>query len=509
MHIKAATYREAGRGERAFALPLFKAENPDANPLFACFDETTKKRLQKFLKNECTLASGEIRMFRQHDRAPETVFICGLGDQKKWTHRNGPITTRRMVRTAVAQRAKTLVIPLVQCFGGETEAAATMIASEIHAASFEFRTYRETPAEGWFDLKTLILVHAENSRIATEIRKGIAAGTIIGEELNRCRALANTPGGDMTPEKLAGAAKESAKRNGFRAQAFDERILKRLGMGGILGVAQGSTEKPRLIILEYRNGPKSQPPLLLVGKGVTFDSGGVNLKPEQHMNEMHMDMSGGAAVIHGLTAIARLNLPVNVAGLIPAVENMPSGSSYRPGDILKSYTGKTIEVLNTDAEGRVILADALGYGVQHFKPGLTVDFATLTGAAMVALGTYMSGLFVRENDPKLTESLIAIGNASGDYVWPLPLWDEYLSDIKGTFGDIANIGAKGGGRYGGATHGAKFLEQFVGNSRWAHIDIAPRMTANDSDELAKGASGVGVRFMVELAKQYPKILNSR
>ncbi len=506
MHIKVATYREAMARERTIALPLFSTEDPGANPLFARFDATTKSRLKKFLKEECTRSFGEIRIFQQHDRAPNTIAVCSLGDEKKWNHRNIPIAIRRIVRVVATQRAKTLVIPLASCFGGETEATATMIASEALAASFEFRAYRESPPEGWFDLDTLILAHAANKD--STIKKGIATGVVIGEELNRCRVIANTPGGDMTPQKLASAAKESANRNGFRAQALDERTLKRLSMGGILGVARGSTEKPRLIILEYRNGPKSQLPLLLVGKGVTFDSGGVNLKPEQHMNEMHMDMSGGAAVIHGISAIARLKLAINTVGIVPAVENMPSGSSYRPGDILKSYTGKTIEVLNTDAEGRIILADALGYGVQHFKPGLAVDFATLTGAAMVALGTYASGLFVRENDPQLSEALIAVGNASGDYVWPLPLWDEYLADIKGTFGDIANIGTKGG-RLGGATHGAKFLEQFVGDTRWAHVDIAPRMTANDSDELAKGATGVGVRFIIELAKQYPRIMKQK
>lgn len=220
---------------------------------------------------------------------------------------------------------------------------------------------------------------------------------------------------------------------------------------------------------------------------------------------MHMDMSGGAAVIHGMAAVARLKLPINVVGLIPAVENMPSGSSYRPGDLLKTMSGKTIEVLNTDAEGRVILADALWYGATKYKPELMVDFATLTGAAQAALGKYLSALFT--NKPELNQKLVEIGMKSGDYVWPMPLWDEYLENVKGTFGDWANAGKQGTG--GGAINGAKFLEQFVGKTTWAHLDIAPRMTTIESEYLAKGASGVGVRYIVELAKNYPGIINPK
>lgn len=217
-----------------------------------------------------------------------------------------------------------------------------------------------------------------------------------------------------------------------------------------------------------------------------------------------MDMSGGATVIHGLAAIARLKLPINAVGIIPAVENMTSGSSYRPGDLLKSMSGKTIEVLNTDAEGRIILADALWYGATKYKPGLLIDFATLTGAAHVALGNYASALFT--NDQKLQEKLIEVGLQSGDYVWPLPLWDEYLTEIKGNFGDIANDSEN---KYGGAIHGAKFLEQFINNTPFVHVDIAPRMTTTKSEYLAKGASGVGVRYITELAKCYSEILNPK
>jgi len=275
-------------------------------------------------------------------------------------------------------------------------------------------------------------------------------------------------------------------------------------MGGILGVSQGSTEEPRFIILEYRGGGKEKP-IVLVGKGVTFDTGGLNLKPSNGILEMHMDMSGGAAVIHALALAAKLKIRKNIIGLVPAAENMVSGSSYRPGDILRSMSGKTIEVTNTDAEGRVIVADALTYA-ERYHPRLVVDVATLTGSSMSALGQYASALFTR--DEKLEKFLRGAGEESGDYVWPLPLWDEYEENVKGTFGDVAN--AQKPGSYGGAINGAMFLYQFVKDPStssgqaypWVHLDIAPRMTAVEGEFLAKGAAGAPVRLLIKLLEKF-------
>ena len=212
------------------------------------------------------------------------------------------------------------------------------------------------------------------------------------------------------------------------------------------------------------------------------------------MNDMHLDMSGGAAVISAISAIAKLKLPVNVVGLVPAVENMPGSAGYRPGDLLKSLSGKTIEVLNTDAEGRVILADALAYA-GRYQPQALIDVATLTGACLVALGTWASGL-MSTND-KLQQEIMAVAEISGDYVWPLPMWEEYEEEVKGTFGDVQNVGKSG---YGGAIAGAMFLKQFVGSIPWAHLDIAGPMKTVEGQFLAKGASGVGVRLLVEFAR---------
>jgi leucyl aminopeptidase len=239
---------------------------------------------------------------------------------------------------------------------------------------------------------------------------------------------------------------------------------------------------------------------VLCGKGVTFDSGGLNLKPSEGIYEMHMDMSGAAAVIHTVVLAARLKLKRNVIALAPAVENMPSGSSYRPGDILKSLSGKTIEVLNTDAEGRIILADALTYA-ERYKPQLVVDVATLTGASLIALGQVASAIMTR--DEKLADKIREWGEEAGEYVWPLPLWDEYDYIVKGTFGDIPNIPAEGNTRYAGVIGGGMFLYQFAKNHpAWVHIDMAPRMTSAKGDNLAKGAVGSPVRLLLKIIEEF-------
>ncbi|OHA02996.1 MAG: hypothetical protein A3J58_02135 [Candidatus Sungbacteria bacterium RIFCSPHIGHO2_02_FULL_52_23] len=490
MKITPVSHAQAARAKTIF-IPLFKNESPSGDAVFMRLAPSVKKAVLEFARKEFRGDEGETKSVWFAVGAVRRVRLFGKGEKSKWNARKADILPRRFIRAAKADRASEYAVSS----GGDL----TAFARNSLMAHFEYNRYKETPKGGWPEVKSITPAVADTDR-APAVR-AIAEGSAIGEEVNSARELANTPGSDMTPMHLAEAARLAAKRAGFRATILDEKAIARLGMGGVLGVARGSDEKPRFIILEYRKGAKDQKPLVLVGKGVTFDTGGINLKPEQYMYEMHMDMSGGAAVIHGIAAIARLKLAINVVGLVPAVENMPSGSSYRPGDLLKSMSGKTIEVLNTDAEGRVILADALTYALRY-KPGLIADFATLTGAAHVALGNYCSAVFT--NRDALTEKLVAVGTASGDYVWPLPLWDEYLHEIKGTFGDIANMAKND--RYGGAIHGAKFLEQFVEDAPFAHIDIAPRMTAVDSDILARGATGVGVRYIAELARAYPGIM---
>jgi len=267
----------------------------------------------------------------------------------------------------------------------------------------------------------------------------------------------------------------------------------------VLGVGKGSKHGPQFIIVEYWGTDRDKAPTVLVGKGVTFDTGGLNIKTGDHMYEMHMDMSGGAAVIHAAILAAKLGVKKNVIALVPAVENNLTSEAMRPGDILKSMSGKTIEILNTDAEGRVILADALTYA-QKYKPAAVVDVATLTGAALIALGTVASAFMT--NKESAIEKIQAVGEESGDYMWPFPLWSEYDDMVKGNFGDVPNISTMGNSRYGGVIAGGKFLEVFAKdlNCLWVHVDMAPVMTSRPGDYLAKGAAGAPVQFLLSFVE---------
>ncbi|MCR4328596.1 MAG: leucyl aminopeptidase [Patescibacteria group bacterium] len=428
------------------------------------------------------------------------ALILGVCEKKKYNARRTILTARRAIVSARAERISHLTVALEDFASLRSipEEVASRIATQFEVANFEFVAHRTAPKSGWGFVESIsIFISSKNSSLI----RAVAEGKIIGEEINKTRLLSNTPGGDMTPSHLAGAAVQVGKSCGIKVTVLKEKEIEELGMGGVLGVAKGSSEPPRFIVMEFSGGKKNESPTVLVGKGVTFDTGGLNLKPSNGIYEMHMDMSGGAATIHTIAAAARLKLKKNIVGLIPAVENMPSGSSYRPGDLLKSMSGKTIEVMNTDAEGRVILADALEYA-KRYNPKIVIDIATLTGAAMVALGQRASAVF--SNEENIHESLCEAGERAGDYAWPLPLWEEYEADVKGTFGDFANSGKS---RYGGAIEGAVFLRQFIRNSDgsdaypWAHLDIAPRMTSVEGEFLTKGAAGAPVALLLAFLRK--------
>lgn len=344
-----------------------------------------------------------------------------------------------------------------------------------------------------------------DTKTTRSLRTTVQRSSIISEEVNACRDLANTPGGDMTPIIMEREVRKITKDLPVRVRALGKMQMQKLKMGGVLGVAKGSKEPPRFLVLEYigKGNTQLNKPIVLVGKGVTFDSGGIDIKSSPHAVDMNMDMSGGAAVIHAVTTAARLGLTQSVVGLIPAVENMPSGESFRPGDVLKMMNGKTVEVLNTDAEGRLILADALTYA-ERYKPELVVDVATLTGAAMGALGTRASAVF--SNTESVLKKLPALGEEVGEYVWPFPLWEEFDADIEGVVADMANMSTKVDWRYGGTIIAATFLHQFAKKfSAWVHIDMAPRMVASHDEGLSKGAVGVPVRLLVRLIEKGKEI----
>lgn len=323
---------------------------------------------------------------------------------------------------------------------------------------------------------------------ALQRAEAILAGTVLA------RDLSNAPGNEIYPETLAQTAVESGSRNGFEVKVLGEAELRELGMGGVLAVNRGSDREPRFIIMEY--GPKGKKPVVLVGKGVTFDSGGISIKPSAGMAEMKMDMSGAAAVIGTFEAVSRLRLPVRLVGLIPAVENMLGGSAQRPGDIIRHLNGLTSEVDNTDAEGRLILADALAYA-DRYRPAAVIDLATLTGAVVVALGHVVTGMM--GNDPGVMRRLREAGEATYERVWELPLYDEYERLIKSDVADVKNVG----GRWAGAITAGWFLKKHIGAYRWVHLDIAGTAIQEESTHYTpKGGSGVGVRLLTEFLRRW-------
>ncbi len=431
-----------------------------------------------------------------HDDGTQELSI-GTKDFNNITRRKVGTLMRRVIIAAKERNIKRIAIDLEQFrFGGvelDDKELSRLFAENALMANYEFNSFKTKPKEGWKQVEEIILTGTTSAAL----KEGIKIGTVVGEEVNKCRELANTPGGDMTPTLLAKKAAEAAKGTAVKVTTLGTKEIEMQKMGAILGVARGSKEDPRFIILEYFGASKKEKPIVLVGKGITFDSGGLNIKTDDHMLDMHLDMSGGAAVIHAVVAAARLGLKKNVIGLVPAAENAVSGESYRPGDILKSMSGKTIEVLNTDAEGRIILADALTYA-KKYDPALVVDAATLTGAALVAIGTTASIIMTRNEE--LIDTFKELGETSGDYVWPLPLWEEYEKAVKGRFGDVANIPTQNS-REGGSINGGMFLLQFADSYPWVHIDIAPRMTSVDGDYLAKGAAGAPVRLFVRLLEE--------
>ncbi len=330
--------------------------------------------------------------------------------------------------------------------------------------------------------------------VGTSLDDSIARARILAESQNYARALVNEPANHLTPAKVAEAAQALAAEFGLEYEVLDRARMEQLGMGALLGVAQGSAEPPCLIVIGYKTArPASSAHLGLVGKGVTFDSGGISIKPADGMEKMKYDMAGGAAVLGAMRAIAQLKPAVRVTALIPCVENMPGSRAQRPGDIVKAMSGKTVEVINTDAEGRLILADALTYAR---KLGCThlVDAATLTGAVVVALGHLNVGLFA--NNDAMRERVLRAAAAAGDRMWPMPIEDDYKEYLKSAFADISNVG----GRWGGAITAAMFLKEFAEDSPWVHLDIAGTAWLDDGKPfLAKGPTGVPVRTLVRLA----------
>jgi leucyl aminopeptidase len=375
--------------------------------------------------------------------------------------------------------------------------SAQVCTEGIYYGSYQYDEFVTDEENGRLDTLKVCLIDSDAAKVR-KLAKGISVGSIIGEAQSYTRTIANRPANVIYPETLAAEATKLAKgTKNLTCTVFDEKQLKEKEMGGILAVGSGSQHKPRLIVLKYTSGSKKAknlPTVALVGKAVTFDSGGISIKPAQGMQEMKLDKSGGIAVLGTMKALAQLNLNVNVYGIIPSAENLPSGSSYRPGDIIKTFSGKTVEVQNTDAEGRMILCDALNYAVKQ-DCDIIIDIATLTGACKVALGQYMAALM--SNDDKLVKQLQKASQYSGEKVWHMPSGPEYVKEMKSKIADLKNIGS----RWGGACTAAAFLSQFIGEKKWAHIDMASVDLCEKPTESAfEGSTGFGVRLFTSFLK---------
>jgi leucyl aminopeptidase len=467
---------------------------------------TTAKLLTEIPKKYCKIILTEDalswhRLVETKDGGLE--YRMGAGKRGETTARTFRTLVRSIVQTAKSHQLENIALHLgpmgckqIERLGDEWYFRT--LAENLSLASYEYRKYKTKPKKEK-GLKEILVCGLGDKKHKTAFEEGLT----IAEAANLTRDIANATGDDMTPDNLAQAAKLAFKGTKATVKVLDEKEIVKQGMGLLHAVGKGADDAPRFIIIEYwgagKTGKNVEKPIVLIGKGITYDTGGLNVKPSGSMHEMHLDMSGGASVIGAISAIAELGLKKNVIGLIPAAENSVSATSMRAGDIATSLSGKTVEILHTDAEGRLVLADALTYAQKHYDPALMIDIATLTGAALVALGQQASAIMTK--DEALQNKLVKLGEESGDLVWPLPLWDEYMTLLKGHRADISNI-ATNFSRYGGCIEGGTFLSYFVEKKvPWVHIDIAPRMGSIASDKLAKGATGEPVRLLVQLIKQ--------
>ena len=428
------------------------------------------------------------------------IMLLGLGRREKFTDESARICAGKAARKA--QKLGIKEFSMLQ-FPNLDEGLMEAMTEGIALALYSFDKYKEAKEPASKIEEVTILISSDSLRFHSVVEKA----NIIAEAVNFARDIGNLPPNDCPPAHLASVAISLAQDYGMKARIMDRYELENMGMGGIVAVGKGSNNPPKLIVLEYTgaNDPQ-QKPYLLVGKAVTFDTGGISIKPSEKMDEMKFDKCGGCTVLAITRAIASMKLAVNVVGIVPSVENMPSATSYRPGDIIRMYNGKSVEVLNTDAEGRMILADAIAYGIATYDPKAVIDLATLTGAAIIALGANVAPLI--GSNKQLVDRLRKLSDKTGEKMWELPLYDEYYEQIRSTYADIKNIG----GRPGGAITAAAFLSNFVNDVPWVHIDIAgTAWTQEGTHEKSynhRGATGFGVRTLVKLLMEDEKQVSS-
>ena len=436
------------------------------------------------------------------------ILVVGLGKAEEGKSNNG-LTPADMWRenyrkaggkvsgTALKTQASKIMVVIPEPFILDRQETTECMTEGLMLGAYQFRKYKKTVEEDEPQSEiTEVFLYTDREKSA--VNKGLTVGKVAALAGAAARDMANEPGNVWTPTRFAEFGRKLAKTYNFSCRVLSKANMQRLKMGGILGVNSGSAQPPKMVILEYKTSARN-PTLLMVGKGLTFDSGGISLKPPAGMEEMKFDMCGGAAVLGAMQAVGEEQPKgINVIGIVPTTENLPGPSALKPGDIITIYGGKTVEVINTDAEGRLILADALAYGIKQYKPDAVVDLATLTGAVVIGLGHHRTGLL--SNDDGLSQKVMAAGDRSGEPLWRLPLGPEYSKQIKSKVADMKNVG----NRAAGTITAAAFLQEFVGDAVWAHLDIAG--TAYNFTEKPyipnKGPSGIGVRTLLELIRNW-------
>ena len=415
----------------------------------------------------------------------QRILLVGCGDRDKFD-RKGQLEFANAIGRALKGTQATdavLYLDTLPAKASDMRWLLPTLARGLVTARYRYSETLSKPADPV--RLSRVVVDAGKSLPASEAGRLLKQGKLTGEGVNAARELANLPGNVCTPDYLAKEARKLGRKyKTLATKVLDEKKMRELGMGSLLSVSAGSDEPARLIIMEYKGGKAKDQPYVLVGKGITFDTGGISLKPGAKMDEMKFDMGGAASVFGTMQAVCELGLPLNVVGIVAAAENMPSGRATKPGDVVTSMSGKTIEILNTDAEGRLVLCDALTYA-ERYKPAAVVDIATLTGACVVALGSHASGLYA--NKDSLAEELLSAGEESHDRAWRMPLWDDYQKQLNSNFADVANIGGPGGGSITAACFLARFAEKYD----WAHLDIA----GSAWNSAPKGATGRPVALL--------------
>jgi leucyl aminopeptidase len=468
------------------------ARAPELTRAAAAADRAARGRLRAVLAHgDLSAKSGSTLLLHGvAGLAAERVLLVGLGEEKDFSE----TAFRKAVHGAadalreLGARDAVLYLADLKVGGRSTVWNVRHAAMGLRDAFYRFdelKTQKKAPVPAL----AAVTLAVQGETVSEQARAALREAAATADGVAFARTLGNLPPNICTPSYLADEARKLARQFRLGLEVLERRDMERLGMGALLSVTRGSHQPPKLIVLRYAGGAKKAPPLVLVGKGITFDTGGISLKPASEMDEMKYDMSGAGSVLGTLRALAGMKAPVNVIGVVPACENMPGGQASRPGDVVKTMSGQTVEILNTDAEGRLILCDALTYA-ERFKPDALVDIATLTGACVIALGHVATGLFA--NDDKLADALRAAGEDAWDRVWPMPLWEDYQEQLRSNFADMANIG----GRPAGSVTAACYLARFTKKLRWAHLDIAGTAWKSGRD---KGSTGRPVPLLVRFA----------